>query len=67
MRNIWYIYLCYQIDLIVGEPYFSSTLLPWHNLHFWYARTYVDHLLGDNPVVVPAKAHLLAIAGDYQY
>ncbi|XP_065914264.1 protein arginine N-methyltransferase 7-like isoform X3 [Dysidea avara] len=51
-----------KIDVIVGEPYFSSTLLPWHNLHFWYARTYVNHLLDNNAVVVPIKADLLAIA-----
>ena len=49
--------------MIVGEPYFSSTLLPWHSLYFWYVRTYVNHLLNDQPKIIPYKAHLQAIAG----
>ena len=49
--------------MIVGEPYFSSTLLPWHSLYFWYVRTYVNHLLKDQPKIFPYKAHLQAIAG----
>lgn len=49
--------------MIVGEPYFSSTLLPWHSLYFWYVRTYVNHLLNDRPKIIPYKAHLKAIAG----
>ena len=25
-----------QFDLIIGEPNFSISLLPWHNLFYWY-------------------------------
>lgn len=25
-----------QIDLIFGEPYFVTSILPWGNLRFWY-------------------------------
>ena len=49
--------------MIVGEPYFSSALLPWNNLYFWYVRTNVNHLLSDEPKVIPFKAHLQTIAG----
>ena len=49
--------------MVVGEPYFSSALLPWNNLYFWYVRTYVNHLLSDEPKVIPFKAHLQTIAG----
>lgn len=49
--------------MVVGEPYFSSAILPWHSLHFWYMRTYVDHLLSDQLKIIPFKAHLQAIAG----
>ena len=26
-----------QIDLVIGEPYFSFSHLPWHNMFFWYS------------------------------
>nr|AAI64723.1 Prmt7 protein [Danio rerio] len=25
-----------QISVLMGEPYFSTSLLPWHSLFFWY-------------------------------
>lgn len=27
---------CNDLDLIFGEPYFLSSILPWENLRFWY-------------------------------
>uniref|UniRef100_A0A672QUB8 Protein arginine N-methyltransferase 7 n=1 Tax=Sinocyclocheilus grahami TaxID=75366 RepID=A0A672QUB8_SINGR len=30
-----------QISVLMGEPYFSTSLLPWHSLFFWYCRTAV--------------------------
>lgn len=50
--------------MIVGEPYFSSTLLPWHNLYFWYVRTYANHLLKEKSKVIPFKAQIQAISGE---
>ena len=55
-----------QIDAIIGEPYFSSSLLPWHNLHFWYAVNSIQKLMApipSNHVVFPGKGHVMAIAG----
>lgn len=56
-----------KIDAVIGEPYFSSSLLPWHNLHFWYAVSSLQNLLarehGSPAVVVPGKGFLMAIAG----
>ena len=53
------------IGAVIGEPYFSSSLLPWHNLHFWYACSALRGLCSPDCVVVPASASLMAIAGIY--
>ena len=26
----------FQVDIVLGEPNFSFSLLPWHNLFYWY-------------------------------
>ena len=52
-----------KIDAIVGEPFFSFSLLPWHNLHFWYVVNSLRRLMAPNCLVVPSKASLKAIAG----
>ena len=26
----------FQIDMVIGEPNFSASMLPWHNLLFWF-------------------------------
>ena len=56
-----------HIEAIIGEPYFSSSLLPWHNLHFWYAVDSVRRFLapGQDNVVLPGKGALMAIAGEF--
>ena len=58
-----------HIDAIIGEPYFTSSLLPWHNLHFWYAVSSLQEFLTPGAregCVLPGKGSLMAIAGEYQ-
>ena len=52
-----------QVDVILGEPFFTSGLFPWHNLYFWYAA--VSAAKTDRPGVkiVPQGATLKAMAG----
>lgn len=52
-----------QISVLMGEPYFSSSLLPWHSLYFWYCRTALASRLRPDAVVLPRSAslHLLAV------
>ena len=57
---------CALIGAVIGEPYFSTSLLPWHNLHFWYSVCNVIHstdLCTTDCIVVPGTATLMAIAG----
>lgn len=51
------------IDAVIGEPYFFSSLLPWHNLHFWYATSALRDLLAPDCLFLPKHAFLKAIAG----
>lgn len=44
--------------MLVGEPYFSLTSLPWDDLRFWYIRSTLTH----NVQVYPGTAHLMAMA-----
>ena len=52
------------VDAVIGEPFFSSSLLPWHNLHYWYALTSLRKKhMSPECVVLPNTASLMAIAG----
>lgn len=54
---------CALIEGVVGEPYFGTSLLPWHNLHFWYACNALHSVCTPDCVVLPGRAELMAIAG----
>jgi len=57
-----------HLDAIIGEPFFTSSLLPWHNLHYWYAVESLKKLVAagvvNNSVLFPGAASLMAIAGE---
>ncbi len=50
------------VALLMGEPYFTSSRLPWHNLCFWYSRTELSEILTDGVTILPRQASLKAIA-----
>ncbi|KAH0619498.1 hypothetical protein JD844_000160 [Phrynosoma platyrhinos] len=52
-----------KVSLLIGEPFFSTSLLPWHNLYFWYARTALAHHLTSDVKVLPQSAslHLMVV------
>jgi protein arginine N-methyltransferase 7 len=52
----------WQVSLIFGEPNFSLSLLPWHNLLFWYNLQSVLKQVGSqSAVILPRKAELWAV------
>lgn len=55
-----------QISVLMGEPYFSTSLLPWHSLFFWYCRTAVAQLLHPNATILPRAATLYIIAVEFR-
>uniref|UniRef100_A0AC11DVN8 Protein arginine methyltransferase 7 n=1 Tax=Ovis aries TaxID=9940 RepID=A0AC11DVN8_SHEEP len=55
-----------QVSLLLGEPFFTTSLLPWHNLYFWYVRTAVDQHLGPGAVVMPQAASLHVMVVEFR-
>lgn len=55
-----------QISVLMGEPYFSTSLLPWHSLFFWYCRTALAGLLRPNASILPRSASLHMVAVEFQ-
>ena len=56
----------FQIDVILGEPFFLSSLSPWHDLYFWYASRDVMSIFNHYKIkVYPGSACLKAIAGTW--
>lgn len=49
----------------MSEPFFTQSLLPWHDLYMWYTRTEISSLLVDNPIVIPGSAVLRAIGVEF--
>ncbi|XP_003967158.1 protein arginine N-methyltransferase 7 [Takifugu rubripes] len=55
-----------QISVLIGEPYFSTSLLPWHSLFFWYCRTALASLLQPNATIMPCSATLHMVAVEFK-
>lgn len=58
----------YRIEVVLTEPYFSASLLPWHNLLFWYSLNEV--LPGDSEIErirsLPQGASIWAVPVAYK-
>ena len=56
-----------QVNLVIGEPFFSRSHLPWDNLRFLYARSELDALLAPDCVVMPAVVTVRAVAVEFEH
>ena len=45
----------------MSEPHFYTSVLPWHNIFYWYARTDLASLLIDNPKVSYNISHICVV------
>ncbi|XP_029993197.1 protein arginine N-methyltransferase 7 [Sphaeramia orbicularis] len=55
-----------QVSVLMGEPYFSTSLLPWHSLFFWFCRSAVAGLLKPDASILPCTATLQMVAVEFQ-
>ncbi|XP_053304890.1 protein arginine N-methyltransferase 7 [Spea bombifrons] len=55
-----------KISALIGEPFFTTSLLPWHNLYFWYARTALSSKLDTHCAVLPLNASLYVLAVEFK-
>jgi len=55
--------------MIIAEPFFYSSALPWHNLHFWYAAVdLASRLCPDkSPALYPCSASIKAIGVNFDH
>lgn len=65
-------YLCEQqpqkrASVLLGEPHFSTSTLPWHNLKFWFRKHSLRHLMcpEDGLVTIPQGFCLKAVAVEF--
>lgn len=45
-----------MVDLIFGEPYFISSIVPWENLRFWYLASQYSSQVQKIPIAATIKA-----------
>ncbi len=43
----------FSVDVVIGDPFFFSSLLPWHNLHFWFLLRNLRRRLGKKFLTCP--------------
>ncbi|XP_071451917.1 protein arginine N-methyltransferase 7 isoform X2 [Hetaerina americana] len=55
-----------KASMVLGEPHFCSSLLPWHNLHFWYRKAQLSHLLHPDALIMPVGASIWAMAVQFK-
>ncbi|KAF7285995.1 hypothetical protein GWI33_008298 [Rhynchophorus ferrugineus] len=56
-----------NVTIVFGEPYFSSSILPWDNLLFLYLNESIRTLLNDNVKIFPMKCILKGIAVKFDH
>ncbi|XP_067407765.1 protein arginine N-methyltransferase 7 isoform X2 [Emydura macquarii macquarii] len=55
-----------KVSVLIGEPFFTTSLLPWHNLYFLYARTAVATHLTNSVTVLPQSASLYMMVVEFK-
>ncbi|XP_044125467.1 protein arginine N-methyltransferase 7 [Bufo gargarizans] len=55
-----------KLTALIGEPFFTTSLLPWHNLCFWYSRTALSDNLAEDCAVLPMSASLYVLAVEFK-
>ncbi|XP_075796455.1 protein arginine N-methyltransferase 7 isoform X2 [Pelodiscus sinensis] len=55
-----------KVSVLIGEPFFTTSLLPWHNLYFLYARTAVATHLTNNVTILPQSASLYMMIVEFK-
>lgn len=56
-----------QISLVFAEPHFLTTLLPWQNISFWYAKQALLSSLTSDAAILPSAAVVRALAVEFDH
>ena len=58
---------CQTIDMILSEPFFSKSILPWDNLHFYYLLEEHRTSFRSDMKLFPGKARLHCLALEFDH
>ena len=58
-------FICTQIDIVIGEPIFQSSILPWDNMCFWYLSQQLKSCLSEHCQVLPGNMVIYAVPVNY--
>lgn len=61
--NIYFKSLQVKVDLIIGEPYFQSSILPWDVLRWWF----IVQKFQDVEKVIPVAVTLWALPIQFKH
>nr|XP_022901940.1 protein arginine N-methyltransferase 7-like [Onthophagus taurus] len=56
-----------KFNLIVGEPYFISAIVPWDNLQFAYQLGEYKEMFSEDVKVFPSKAIIRGVAVEFEH
>lgn len=54
-----------KANLLLSEPFFATSLLPWHNLKFWFQRFSLSYLLAPSAITMPRTCALYGVAVEF--
>lgn len=52
---------------MVAEPFFSSSILPWHNLQFWYMKNQLSDIFDENVQIIPGLVEFYVMAVQFEH
>ncbi|XP_023027368.2 arginine methyltransferase 7 [Leptinotarsa decemlineata] len=51
-----------DVNIVLGEPYYITSILPWDNLMFLYLLKGMTKFVADDAQIFPKKAHIRGVA-----
>lgn len=55
-----------KVTVVLGEPHFFTTLLPWHNAYFWYMKQELASCLSSSVNILPSEATVWAMGVEFK-
>ncbi|ESO98227.1 hypothetical protein LOTGIDRAFT_213858 [Lottia gigantea] len=56
----------YKINVVIGEPFFMSSNLPWENMYFWYAVSELRQFMVPDVAILPYQMTIKAVGMQFK-
>lgn len=57
----------FQVGLVLGEPVFQTTVLPWDQISYWYMTSHLASCLPSKVKYLPGQMNVYAVAVEYEH